>query len=344
MTTLGLDIGGANIKAADSAGNAISIPFRLWQFPSELGNVLENRVLSRFANWNHLALTMTGELCDCFESKHHGVRHILESVLQVVNTTSLHVYGVNGQFAQPEEVRLDPLRFAASNWHALANFSRRLLSSSSVESPQAAALLVDTGTTSTDLVPLTADAVLARGSTDPTRIANRELVYTGFARSPVCAVCPTVLFRGQHVELAQELFATMQDVYVVLGWIPENPGQDATADGRSLTLDHSKRRLAKTLCADLEELTNEEIQSVAHQAFESQLKTIIRAIDDQQSALNREFNTMIASGSGVFLLERIRPRLTRLSNWISIQEVFGTDLSQAAPAYASAMLLEEACR
>ena len=79
MAILGLDIGGANIKAADETGFAISSPFAIWQKPDELSQEIAC-ILSQFPKTDLVALTMTAELADCFTTKSEGVRFILDAV------------------------------------------------------------------------------------------------------------------------------------------------------------------------------------------------------------------------------------------------------------------------
>src|SRR5438093_615017 len=62
---LGLDVGGANLKAAHSGGGARSRPFALWKSPAGLADALRP-LLRDWPPYELLALTMTGELCDCF--------------------------------------------------------------------------------------------------------------------------------------------------------------------------------------------------------------------------------------------------------------------------------------
>ena len=82
MTCLGLDIGGANLKAADGRGWAKSVSFPLWRDPHGLAGALDALVQNAPVS-ERLAVTMTGELCDCFSSKIEGVRHILAAVDQL---------------------------------------------------------------------------------------------------------------------------------------------------------------------------------------------------------------------------------------------------------------------
>ena len=76
MTWLGLDIGGANLKAANATGWARFRFFPLWREPQHLSAAIEELV-NNAPDFDALAVTMTGELCDCFETKRDGVNAIL---------------------------------------------------------------------------------------------------------------------------------------------------------------------------------------------------------------------------------------------------------------------------
>src|SRR5262245_15374302 len=65
---LGLDIGGANLKAAHTSGAATSRPFALWKQPRDLAAALRELVAD-LPPAGRVAVTMTGELCDCFATK-----------------------------------------------------------------------------------------------------------------------------------------------------------------------------------------------------------------------------------------------------------------------------------
>jgi (4-(4-[2-(gamma-L-glutamylamino)ethyl]phenoxymethyl)furan-2-yl)methanamine synthase len=89
--TLGLDIGGANLKAAHNDGAAALAPFALWKDPADLPARLE-QLIGTMPAWDALAVTMTGELCDCFASKRDGARAILEAVNQVARGRPVRVW------------------------------------------------------------------------------------------------------------------------------------------------------------------------------------------------------------------------------------------------------------
>ena len=79
---------------------------------------------------------------------------------------------------------------------------------------------MDVGTTTTDLIPIRAGAVAARGATDAERLTESELLYTGVVRTPVMAVAQTAPFSGRMQGIAAERFATMADVWRLTGDLP----------------------------------------------------------------------------------------------------------------------------
>lgn len=72
-----LDIGGANIKAADGEGWSWSEPFALWRSHERLQEVLHS-VIVRCPSLR-LVATMTGEIADCYPSRRVGVECIIRA-------------------------------------------------------------------------------------------------------------------------------------------------------------------------------------------------------------------------------------------------------------------------
>src|SRR4051794_17596391 len=118
-STLGLDVGGANLKAVHSGGAALSRPFELWRNPGGLADALRG-LLAALPAFDALAVTMTGELCDCFETKRAGVHAILEAVETAAAGKPVRVWRTDGKLAGVAEARATPLKTAAANWLALA--------------------------------------------------------------------------------------------------------------------------------------------------------------------------------------------------------------------------------
>ena len=53
---VGLDIGGANLKASDGEVQSVSVPFPLWKHPEKLPEAL-SELLTRFPTADRLAVT-----------------------------------------------------------------------------------------------------------------------------------------------------------------------------------------------------------------------------------------------------------------------------------------------
>src|SRR3954454_24797045 len=115
---LGLDIGGANLKAALApSGEAISRPFALWKHPPGLAAALADLVAA-LPPFDAVAVTMTGELCDCWPDKRTGVHAILDAVVAVVGDRTLRVGTTRGDFVDIDEAKQEPLAVASANWLA----------------------------------------------------------------------------------------------------------------------------------------------------------------------------------------------------------------------------------
>ena len=101
---VGLDIGGANLKLADTEGRALERAFALWQHPRQLAEQLAE-MLGSVAASAPLAVTMTGELADCFEDAAQGVRFIARAVHQAApRAGGIAFYSLEGSFAELDAV------------------------------------------------------------------------------------------------------------------------------------------------------------------------------------------------------------------------------------------------
>lgn len=324
MTVLGLDIGGANLKAAHSSGPALSVPFALWKSPACLPDAL-SRLLQDMPSSDAVAVTMTGELCDCFESKRQGVLAILDAVTTIAGLRPIHVWRNDGHFVDVTTARTTPLQVASANWLALAAFAGRY-------APKGPALLIDIGSTTTDIVPILDGRPIPNGRTDRERLPIGELLYTGVRRTPVCAVSGS----GD----TSELFATTLDVYLLLGHIPEDAADTNTADGRPATKAYAEARLARMLCADLETSTADERRDLAEFVFDNQRVMLGLAFNIVARRLPALPQTVLFAGEGEFLI-RLALQAQRdipPCRVVSLSRELGPAISRAACAYAVAML------
>lgn len=350
-TLLALDIGGANIKAADGQGFAASQPFALWKRPDELAGALAELILAA-PSAKRLAVTMTGELADCYQTKVEGVRRILESVAQAAQGLTVFVYLVTGKLAPLEDAVRLPELVAASNWHALASFACRFVGRPSqpthsrqpTRSPQnsrSCGLLLDVGSTTADIVPISSRRPLTSSQSDVERLTRRELVYTGVRRSPVCGVVTALPWQGGACPVAQEVFATTADAYVLLGELPEDGSDTATADGRPLTRIHAHARLARMICLDQSSFSPTDAACAAEAVRDAQLELLASALCQVVAAMPRRPDIVIVSGEGEFLARRLLSNLAMAVPVTSLAETLGTEASRAAPAHALAVLAAE---
>ncbi|MBM4003482.1 MAG: H4MPT-linked C1 transfer pathway protein [Planctomycetes bacterium] len=334
MHWLGVDIGGANIKLADGRGFAASRQFALWRHPDRLAQVLRTAIAEAPPS-DHLAITMTGELADCFENREQGVQRILDAVLQGADRRHVRVYQTDGRFVAPTVAAHQPRLVASANWLALAHFCCRFVAGSD-------AILLDIGSTTSDLIPIERGQPMPAGRTDLERFLNGELVYTGVERSPVCALVDHVPYRGKKCPVAQELFATAGDVYRILGKLASAPQETNTADQRPATRDHSLRRLGRMIGAEGDAFGDNDARDVAEFVASSQLRLLAEAFGQVRNRIGRSVTKVIVSGQGEFLARKLISTCIPDAKSISLGEQIGVLPSQCSPAHAVAVLAREA--
>ena len=328
MAVVGLDIGGANLKAADQTGRVVVQPFPLWQRSRELEAALTT-LLSEFAECTRIAVTMTGELADCFRTKHAGVQFILGAVEQAAAGREVLVWQSGGEFVDLDTAReLTPL-VAAANWHAQATWVGRM-------QPAGSAVLIDIGSTTTDIVPLENGFPMPRGRTDPERLACGELVYCGVRRTPLMGLLQEVQLDGVLRPLARELFATTLDLFLVTGEIPDDPAEQGTANGAPATREFAFDRLARQLCGDTSEFSREILTEFAH-CGRGQLLQLLQS--QIQRVAGNEAKVAMLSGEGAFLA-RLALAGTSLQ-LCGLEQILGEPGSRAACALAVARLAAE---
>jgi len=333
VTTVGWDIGGVNTKVAHVArGTVLSVrsrPYEIQRDPEALVPLLHQLRLEVGAiDASRHAVTMTAELSQMFRRKRDGVRFVLDAVEAAFPSTVIRVLTVDGRFLAPSEAREQSLSVAAANWAATAR-------AVAVHHPDA--LLVDVGTTTTDIVPIVGGAVVAAGHTDPERLVTAELVYTGVLRTPAEAITSYVPLGEALAGVSAEGFALAGDVHVWRGDLDPADYTCPTPDGRPPTREFAGERLARVVCADREMLDDAAVSRLADAIARAQVRGIHAAV---QRVLDRHptIRVAVVTGLGAFL-GAAAVRATGLEV-VPLSDELGDAGARCAPAVSVALLLE----
>jgi len=249
-------------------------------------------------------------------------------MVSVFSSDRLHVYTVPGEFVSPEAAKTRTLEVAASNWSATAHWVARRIPT---------CILIDVGSTTTDLIPILQGEVQAEGTTDPDRLLSGELVYTGAVRTPVEAVASRVPLRKGTAGVSAEAFALMGDVYLWLGRLASKNYTSPTPDGRPATREYAGERLARAVCADREMLDERAITSMATAFARAQCDLIAGALHRLKKR-HPLIGTAVLAGLGEFI-GREAAECSGLKV-VSLADQIGS-AAITAPAFAVASLLCE---
>ncbi|HEX6619923.1 MAG TPA: hydantoinase/oxoprolinase family protein [Solirubrobacteraceae bacterium] len=327
--TLAVDIGGANTKAAWLDGESlrtVSRPFEVWRDREALCPVLREVAAAVAGGESQgVAITMTAELSDAFRTKREGVAFVLDAAENAFGDRSLSVLTTAGELVAVEAARARPWDVAAANWVATAL---------AVAGAHPDALLIDVGSTTADIVPITGGRVAATGHNDLERLLAGELVYTGVLRTNLAAIAPRVPVRGGWCPVSSESFAISADVHVVLGHLAPEAYDCPTPDGRPTTAAFARERIARLVCSDVEQLDTAEIDAIAAYLHGEQLRALEEAARRVQRTLAPDAPVVLV-GSGAFLGREVAARLGRA---VADGPWSATD-GEMAPAAALAALL-----
>jgi probable H4MPT-linked C1 transfer pathway protein len=331
----GWDIGGVNTKVACVTGGSLvaayARPFELQRAPDTLVTVLRELAAEIGADGQaRHAVTMTAELSQMFRTKREGVAFVLDALERAFPGGSIRVFTVDGRFLDCGIARTCPLDVAAANWAATATLAARFHPNT---------VLVDVGTTTTDIIPIVEGRVAAIGRMDPDRLASGELVYAGAVRTPVEALVRAVPYRDGVAQVSAEAFALTGDVHAWRGDLAAADYTWPTPDGRPATHEFCGERLARVICADREMLTAEDVSAIAGAVADAQARSVGEAIR-RVAARQPTLRTALVTGIGAFIAARAASDAGMDVTYLSAD--LGQDGGRCAPAAAVALLLENA--
>jgi (4-(4-[2-(gamma-L-glutamylamino)ethyl]phenoxymethyl)furan-2-yl)methanamine synthase len=306
-TTIGWDLGGVHVKVAlvedGRVAAAAQVPCPLWQ-----GLPALDRALEAAPDWARgaalHAVTMTGELTDCFADRRAGVAALAGWAGSHLAGT-VRIYAGRSGFVAPEAAASRAADVASANWHATAALAGRHVPD---------ALLIDIGSTTADLIPVVGGRPAATGYSDAERLETGELVYTGAVRTPVIALSDHAPFAGRRTRLMTETFAHMADVYRILGLLPEGADQQPSGDRKGKTVAESETRLARIVGRDRAEAPGAAWTALAVHFAEAQLRLLHDAAAEILSRPDLGADApLVLCGAGAFVGARLAERLGRPS-------------------------------
>ncbi|MEN6330191.1 MAG: hydantoinase/oxoprolinase family protein [Methanobacteriaceae archaeon] len=339
MKIAGLDIGGATTDLAvvefSPSGDIKNIRVNyeylpMWMEKENLGNVIRNMLGSDFDDLDALGVSMTAELVDAYTTKREGVLDIVKKT-RALTDIPMGFVGQQGIMGH-KEVLEKPLDVAAANWIATAPLAAMI-------SPDC--IMMDTGSTTTDIIPIKDGQECARGRSDLERLATGELVYTGLLRTNVATLVDRVPLQDIWVRVASELFAITADVHVILKNIEEKEYSCPTPDGSGDSKRECMQRMARVVCSDLDVLGDDDVEELASFIYQKQLERVAEAL--LEVAECNDLDEVVVTGLGMNVVGKEAANLLGLKV-TGMDELLTMEECIAAPAVGTALLMEEFLR
>jgi (4-(4-[2-(gamma-L-glutamylamino)ethyl]phenoxymethyl)furan-2-yl)methanamine synthase len=328
---IGWDVGGAHLKACLTRRGQV-IDVAQWACPLWQGmDHLERALQGARARWPglghaHHAVTMTGEMVDLFADREDGVQRIarhLADALQPAADGALRFFAGDAGWCGAGEVARHWQHIASANWLATARHAARHFKHG---------ILVDIGSTTTDLIAFADGCVASPSRTDAERLATGELVYHGVVRTPLCAFGPRIGWRGRMLNVMNEFFATAADVYRLTGELDPAYDLHPSADNAGKDELATRRRLARMIGLDEREATPAEWLAFARawrslQVHElaSQLRRVMAAQTAGADAV------IVGAGCGAFLVADVVDLATEPGTPAPRRLDYGIDVARVSP-------------
>lgn len=302
-TILGWDVGGAHLKRAVLAADGTLLGVHMAACPLWQGiDRLDAAIAALPPAEGRSVVTMTGELTDLWPDRATGVAGLAAALLERLGPET-RIYAGRAGFIAGGEAAAHAADVASANWHATGAALAALLGDG---------VLVDIGSTTTDILQFAGKEIYFRGYADCERLESGELIYSGAVRTPVMALAATLPFRGRQVPLMAEHFATTADIHRLTGALPEEADLHPTADAGPKTREASARRLLRMVGRDLGPATMAETEALAAFAAEVQLHHLHGALAQVLSAGPLSSAApLVGAGVGRFLVRDLAARSGR---------------------------------
>jgi probable H4MPT-linked C1 transfer pathway protein len=331
VLTAGYDVGGAHLKVALVDGLRViavrQIVCALWKGLDRLDDAL-SEATDLTAQASRHAVTMTAELTEIFPSRSAGVAALAVELSKTLGADARFYMGLQG-FGDCARAITDPDSVASANFLATAR---------SIAALKPRALLIDMGSTTTDIVVCDRP----QGLSDAERLQTGELIYTGLTRTPVPSVATSAPLAGHWQTLARDAFATMADVRRILGDLPDGVDGHATTDGRGKSLEESLARFARGFGRDGDMSRLAVWRASASYIREAQLRSITNGALQALSRPGVEADCAVTAGIGSATADEVARRLSLpVTSYGALVDAEGDArvwATRCAPAVAVALL------
>ena len=337
MKIAGFDIGGANTDLAvldfeNGEIKDIEVDFAylpMWSNNDDLSQVLVEFIenICPVSEIGAVGISMTAELVDAYDTKKDGVLDVVKKCEDTFSCPIAYV-GIDGMLSR-KEIEKNPLKAAAANWIATAQIAT-LISDNCI--------FIDTGSTTTDIIPIKNGNECAIGKSDFDRSATGELVYTGTLRTNLASFLDKVELNGKEYRVASELFAQTADVYTVLDLISEDDYVCDTFDGESKSKRDCSKRIARVVCADLEMLSQDDIVEMSKFIHQKQIEQIADGLKQVHEA--QDLDLIVTTGLGKDILDKPAAELLGLEVK-SMGDILTDEQCVVAPAVGTAVMMDK---
>jgi probable H4MPT-linked C1 transfer pathway protein len=194
-------------------------------------------------------------------------------------------------------------------------------------------VLIDIGSTTTDLIAFRDGRVATASRSDRDRLASGELAYQGVVRTPLCALTPHIVLQDQRLNVMNECFATTADVYRLTGELDAAHDAQPSADNAPKTLAATRRRLARMVGCDLGDANEAEWLAFARQWRAAQLDlladSLARVMQEHRQAADPPW-TVVSAGCGDFLVPELLQQVLGNAAASTRQRRYGDDVARVA--------------
>ena len=334
---LGIDIGGAHTKAVglDIKQKIVFFFYEkcaIWNNEDNLKKTLNKIKKKLNLSIPLCGITITAEMCDVFSDRNEGVKK-LSAICDDVGINFFFFCNTRNFFKKKIEAK----NVSSMNWLATAKFFEKKLEK---------CLIIDFGSTTTDLIIIKNHKILNQYFNDFDRINNFELVYTGLTRTPIFSLSNKILLNNKSYNLIPEFFSNMADIYRIKGILPNKVDLFATCDKKDKSKYSSLVRVSRNFGFDYQNKHLKYLQKISDNLVDKQLDLIFFSAKKLlEKNMLKSNMPIVACGIGKSIIkdygEKLGFKVIDFSNFVCGDTDKKLEASYHVPATSCAFLISE---